>query len=243
MKRGFLLGLLLPVCPALAVVPLVTDDADPVELGHVQINSGWQFSRADTVDLNSLDLIPVMGITSRSEFGMIFGYQWRDGTAGADGITDLTLETKWRLWGKAGDNFKLSTRFDMKLPTASVRLGLGTGDPDADAFLIATCSRGKTSFDWNVGYIKMDASRAVFDADQWFLGQAFRQQWNDRWALIGETYAIIPQGAAGAPLNFDFDGGIQYSVSENFLFSLLVGSAIGRNSPDLTTNFGFTWTF
>ena len=207
--------LLLP-CPMLAVVPLVTDDADLVELGRVQVNSGWQFNRADSADLNSIYLISVVGITPRSEFGTTFGYQWRDGIADTDGITDLTLETKWRLLGQAEDGFKLSTRFDVKLPTASARLSLGTGNVDADTFLIATCGHGKTSFDWDMGYLKVGASRAVFDTDQWFLGQAVRRQLNDHWTLIGETYATIPQGDAAAPLNFDFDGGTQYSAWEDF---------------------------
>jgi hypothetical protein len=39
-----LLALLLP-CEAWAVVPLVTDDADPVDYGRLQFNSGLQFSR------------------------------------------------------------------------------------------------------------------------------------------------------------------------------------------------------
>jgi hypothetical protein len=39
-----LLALLLP-CAAWAVVPLVTDDADPVDYGRLQFNSGLQFSR------------------------------------------------------------------------------------------------------------------------------------------------------------------------------------------------------
>lgn len=243
MKGAVLLTFLLPAGPALAVVPLATDDADPVEPGHVQANSGWQFSRTGSVALNTLYLIPVMGITSRSEFGTIFGYQWRDGATDADGLTDLTLETKWRLVGKAADNFKMSARFDLKLPAAPARRGLGSGDPDADAFLIATCCHGQTSLDWNVGYIKIDASHAAFNADQWFLGQAVRRQLNDHWCVIGETYGTIPQGDAGAAANFDFDAGVQYSLRDNFLFSALVGSAVGRNSPDLTANFGFTWTF
>ena len=32
-------------CAAWAVVPLVTDDADPVDYGRLQFNSGLQFSR------------------------------------------------------------------------------------------------------------------------------------------------------------------------------------------------------
>jgi hypothetical protein len=229
--------LLLP-CAAWAVAPLVTDDADPVEFGKVQLNSGWQFSRTGSVNLESFSINPVFGITSRSEFGATFGYQWRTeaGSANADGITDLTLETKSRLLGKAADPFKLSLRFDLKLPAASKHLGLGTGDTDADGFLIATRCWGKTSLDWNIGYTVVDISHAEFGDNRWFLGQAVRRQLNDKWTLIGETYATLSRSSSA-----NFNVGAQYSVRDDFLFSLLIGSAIGRDSPDLTGSFGFTW--
>lgn len=82
---------------ALAVSPLVTDDADTVEPGHLQLNADWQFSRTASVSLHSIPVNPVFGISSRGELGATFGYQWRDGSgsvpkqADADGITDLTL--------------------------------------------------------------------------------------------------------------------------------------------------------
>jgi hypothetical protein len=39
------------------------------------------------------------------------------------------------------------------------------------------------------------------------------------------------------------EGGTQFTLRKNFLLSVLAGSAIGRDSPDLTGYFGFTWTF
>ncbi len=238
------LPLLLAATPAFAVSPLVTDDADTVDRGQLQLNTGWQFSRTASTKSSAIPLNPVYGIAARGEFGLTFGYQWRN-EAGheADGLTDLTLETKWRLLGKADDNFKVSARFDLKLPTAPDESSLGTGKPDADLALIATRTWGKTSLDWNIAYDAVDLSRGDFRDDRWFLGQAVRQQLNDRWTLIGETYATFPQGRAGAPANFNFDGGAQFALRENITLSLLVGSASGRNSPDLTSYLGLSWTF
>ena len=70
-----------------------------------------------------------------------------------------------------------------------------------------------------------------------------RQQLNYRWALIGDAYATFSQGNPGASANFNFEGGVQFNLHKNFLLSVLAGSAVGRDSPDLTGYFGFTWEF
>jgi hypothetical protein len=53
----------------LAVSPLVTDDADTVEAGKLQLNCDFQFVR----------------LTPRLELGAIFGYQRRDGSGSQSG--------------------------------------------------------------------------------------------------------------------------------------------------------------
>ena len=225
-----------------AVVPLVVDDADPVDFGHLQLNSGLQFSRMASTNLYDYSVNPVYGITSRSEFGVTFGYLSQNGNGNdANGISDLTLETKWRLIGTATNLFKLSVRFDLKLPTASEPLG--NGEPDADIVLIATRNWGYTYLDWNIGYTAVDVSRSNFGDDRWFLGQALRQQFNDQWTLISDAYVTLSQDKAGGSVNFNFEGGVQFNVRENITLSALIGSAIGQESPDLTGYFGFTWTF
>jgi hypothetical protein len=74
-KKAILLTLLLSPCAAWAVVPLVTDDADPVDSGRLQFNSGLQFSRTASAKSCDYSVNPVLGITSRGEFGATFGYQ------------------------------------------------------------------------------------------------------------------------------------------------------------------------
>ena len=227
-----------------AVVPLITDDADPVAPGHLQLNSGLSFSRMASANFYDYSVNPVYGITSRGEFGVTFGYRSQN-DAGNDfnGISDVILETKWRLLGTDTNQFKLSARCDLKLPAASERLALGTGQPDADLILIATRDWGDTSLDWNIGYTVIDAAHGNFGDDRWFFGQAVRQQLNDRWTLLGDVYLTFSQGRSGAPANFNFEGGPQFSLRENIQLSLLVGSSIGRDTPDLTGYLGFSWTF
>jgi hypothetical protein len=244
MKYGVVLILLLSPCLARAVDPLVVDDADIVDFKQVEFISGWQFSRVDRQDLNTYYVNPNIGIIPDVEFGTQFGYQWLDSTPGVDGITDVAFDTKIGIWGKEDVTpFRLAVRFDADIPTASPRLGLGSGEPDADLFLIGTYTHKNSTLDWNMGYTKVNASRPVFNDDTWFVGQALTQQINDRWAVQAEAYAILPQGSASAPANLDYDAGPVYAITQNFLLTGVIGSGIGHNSPKLSTNFCFVWVF
>ena len=134
-----------------AVSPLVVDDADTVEPGRLQLNAGWQVSRTASESLFSLPINPVLGLNSRAELGATFGYLWRRGATDADGISDLTIASKWHLWHTPDEKFKVTARFDLKVPTASENNGLGTGNWDTGVVLIATREWGRTSVDWNIG--------------------------------------------------------------------------------------------
>jgi len=243
-----LLGLcLLASASALhAVSPLVTDDADTVEPGKVQLNCDFFVTRTGSTTLYSAQINPVRGLTPRLELGAIFGYQWRDGsgsTGDADDITDLTIAPKFCLWQRPDDKLKFSARIDLKLPTASKRNGLGTGDPDLGFVGIATYQFGKTSFDSNLGYYAIDISRTDFDNDRWFIGEAVRHEVNEKWTIVAEAYGLLPNTGAGGHATWYFNAGPQWSVRDNVLVTALIGSAAGHHSPDLTGTFEITLTF
>lgn len=241
--------LLAGMSPARAVPPLITDDADTVDPGQWQLNTGCLFSHTASEQLFVFPVNLVTGLNSRAEVGLTIGYQGRDGagiapeTRDASGVTDLFLETKWHLYQSADENFNVSARFDLKLPTASRSQGFGTGDVDTDVVLIATRSWGETEIDWNLGYIAVDPARGSARDDRWFFGQALRQKLSERWTFISEIFAIVPNTGAGGSSNFHFNAGAQFTVRENLIISALIGSAAGHRSPDLTSFVGVTIVF
>jgi hypothetical protein len=254
-RTAFVARLLLGLCllasasASHAVSPLVTDDADPVEPGKLQLNSDFFVVRTGSTSLYSGSINPVAGLTPRLELGAIFGYQWRNGagatptTSDADDITDLTIAPKLRLWQGPDDKLKFSARLDLKLPTAPKRNGLGTGDPDVGLVGIATYKLGKTSFDSNLGYYAIDISHTDFDNDRWFIGEAIRREVNEQWTIVAEAYGLLPNTRAGGHANWYFSAGPQWSVRDNILVTALIGSAAGHHSPDLTGTFEITLTF
>ena len=244
-----LLFMLLSRSVLLAVSPLVTDDADTVEPGKVQLNCDFFVVRTASTSVYSVSPNPVLGLLPGLEFGAIFGYQWRDSsgpnlaTSDASGVTDLTLAPKFRLWQGLDEKVKFSARMDLKLPTAPGSRGLGTGNPDVGLVGIATYKLGKTSFDSNIGYYSVNIARPKFDDDRWFIGQTVRYELNKEWNVITETYGLLPNTGAGGSANWYFSGGLQSSVRENMVVTALIGSAAGHKSPDVTGTFEVTLTF
>jgi hypothetical protein len=90
-------------------------------------------------------------------------------------------------------------------------------------------------------YSVIDLSSGALGDDHWFLGHAVRRQLSDRWTAIGEIFTILPHGNGSA--NVHFNGGAQLTVRENLVLSALIGSALGHNSPDLTSYLGFTFVY
>ncbi len=122
-------------------------------------------------------------------------------TIDADDLTDLTIAPKLRLWQGLEDKLKFGARMDLKLPIASERHGLGTGNWDIGTVGIATYTIGKTSLDSNAGYYTIEISLADFDDDRWFVGQTIRQTLNEKWTLFAEVFAFLPNTRAGGHAN------------------------------------------
>ena len=236
--------LLLQSSAALAVNPLVVDDAGTVDPCQLQLNAGWRYAR--TSSREPLRRAGESGARSQraaersasrpATSVRAVGIRW------PTGASDVLLSSKWQLWqSKAG--FQLSARVDVKLPAASEREGLGTGDTDLGWVLIATRCWGRTCLDWNAGYVVAGLSRGVSADDTWFFGQAVRIDLGARWTLLAEIFGLVPAGDLAPPSEVRFNGGPQFAVHENLLVSALIGSAAGRGSPDLTSYVGLTWTF
>lgn len=232
--------------PVLAVSPLTTDDADPVTLGHFQLNDGWQFARIGSSLLHGPSINPVLGIHPRGELGFTFGYQWltrHSSPTADDSFADLTFSSKWMLWQSKDDSFRISARVDLKVPTAPARPLLGTGHTDVGLVGIATKTWGPTSLDWNAGYTAANFGDLRLGDDRWFFGQAVRQDISSRWTLIGEVFLLLPRGHRGGTCTVNYYAGAQFLAHEGVLLSLMMGSATGVASPDLAGYLGITCDF
>jgi hypothetical protein len=246
--KQLILGANLLGASALAVSPLTVDDADTVPARHIQLNVVGQYEHARSGSLGSLQSNPVLGLSSRGELGVTFGYLWLCDAATVgpsrwtDGASDVTLATKWRLWPAGEQPLRFALRIDGKVPTASASRGLGTGEVDLGGTLLATWTTGRTSLDFNLGFTALAPFKSTPDDDQWFLGLAVRHEINERWTLLGEAFALLPHGRTADPARMHFQAGAQILVGKT-LVNCLLGTAVGDDDPSFSATIGFTWDF
>ena len=239
-------GLALARLDALAVSPLVVDDADTVERGRLQLNLVWFFDELPGGHTNLVPVNPVVGLTTRGEVGLSFGYLRHETDVPpfglASGPFDVILGSKWKLVRSEG-GLQLTGRVDVKFPSASESDRLGSGDTDLGGFLIATRCWGDVCFDWNVGYLAAALSRGASSDDSWFLGQAVRFSAGERWTIMTEAWGRVPSAGSAPPATGRAQAGVQYGIRENFLVAGLAGAGFGHDAPGLVTTVGLTWVF
>ena len=169
-----------------AVSPLVTDDADTVEPGKLQLNCDFQFLRMSSTSLYLVTHQSGLGLDS--SFGVrrnirLSVARWfrvdpdRQRCRRCNGPDDRAQAPP--VAGPRGQA-EVQARMDRKMPIASERHGLGTANWDNGVVGIGTYTIGKTSLDFNAGFYAIDISRADFDDDRWFVGQTIRQMLNEK---------------------------------------------------------------
>lgn len=158
--------LLLPAI-GLAAHPLITDDAGTQGKGKFQLEVNGQYDS---------DRETVSGVTVKTTGGQAAGtlsygftdsadvvlglpYQWtRTQSDGAvisseRGLSDATLEIKWRFHEKDGWSFAVKP--GLSLPTGNDKKGLGSGKTGYSAFFITTREEKPWAFHLNLGYRQM----------------------------------------------------------------------------------------
>lgn len=233
--------------PLFALSPLITDDADTVPRGRLQLVTGLTFSHSDAVDGWSTPVTPTVGLTDSWEAGLSFGYQWQSTSAGVDsfnasGVLDTVITTKWKWFDQTNQFATLSTRLSVKIPTAPPSESIGTGKTDVGALLIATKSFGATSFDFNLGYTFLDPWGSGVGDDQLFVGQTARHSFGERWVVMGEVFGLLPiSESSNGTANFNV--GFQFFITPSIDLEAAVLQTIGGASNSTSGYIGLTWVF
>lgn len=230
-----------------AAHPLITDDTGTQGRGKFQleVNSGFNYDKERTYDEDAeewitekqtgVEIATILsyGITDNIDIVLGIPYQWfkvkENGEVASkeNGISDISLELKWRFFEKDGLSFALKP--GITLPTGDEKKGLGTGKVTGGMFFITTKEMKPWSFHLNLGYIrnekKVDERKDIWHA-----------------SIAGELEVIKNLKAVsniGIERNSDKTssrhpafilGGVIYSISENFDIDL--GIKKGLNKPE-----------
>lgn len=232
-----------------AAHPLITDDTGTQGRGKFQIELNSEFSHEDEngakADTLAFASVISYGVVETVDAVLGIPYQRiRLEEAGRkdteDGLSDISLELKWRFYEKDGLSFGLKPA--VTFPTGDDERGLGAGKPTYSAFFITSVETDPWEFHANLGYIRNE-NKVDERENLWHASLAAEYEPVERLELVANI---------GIERNSDRNvnthpafliGGVIYEVSENL--DVDVGAKVGLNEPetDYALLAGLAWRF
>lgn len=230
--------------------PLITDDTGTGGKGNAKIKTTMKFDHDD-----------VNGTVRNSEnwaFAVIYGvsdvvnieiaqpYKFKSGKKAngsktkTDGISDASIELKWRFYEK--DNLGFALRPSITLPTGDYKKGLGNGKATYSLFFITTKELNPWVLHFNAGY-KRNENKADECVDLWQLSTA---------AEVEVAKGLKLAGDIGLKRNVDkasnihpayILGGAIYSITKNLKVTAGVKRGLNKAEPDYSLLSGMTVKF
>lgn len=238
-----------------AAHPLVTDDTGTQGKGKFQleVNSEFTYDKERVFDEDAgehvtekttggeLATVLSYGITDNLDIVLGLPYQWnkvkKGGTAESDvdGISDISLEAKWRVFEQNGLSFALKP--GITLPTGDENKGLGNGRASYGLVFITTKKIEPWAFHLNIGYThneyKLRADKEANRKGIWHVSLASEVE-------VVKDLKVVAN--IGTERNSDRTsnthpafilGGLIYSITENL--DIDVGVKGGLNKPETDT--------
>ncbi|MFZ5998172.1 MAG: transporter [Nitrospirota bacterium] len=236
-----------------AAHPLITDDTGTQGKGkfQVEVNSefGYDKEKEEGVTtkerISEVSTILSYGVVDNVDVVLGVPYQWirtkEDGaTTSVDGISDVSLEVKWRFYEKDGLGFALKP--GVTLPTGDDEDGLGAGRATYSLFFISTKELEPWAFHVNLGYIRNE-NKVDDRKDVWH-------------ASIASELEVIKNLRAVANVGIERNtdrtsnnhpafilGGVIYSINENLDIDFGIKGALNKAETDYTFLAGLAWRF
>ncbi|MBP8646258.1 MAG: transporter [Syntrophobacteraceae bacterium] len=231
---GSLLGLMLFSGSVYAARPLITDDTGTQGKGKFQLELGYEFDHDDSggveEDIHNATSVLTYGVTDTVDVVVGLPYQFistkeRRDTRREDGISDMTLELKWRFFEWKG--LSLAAKPGLSIPTGDDDKGLGAGRAGGSFYFIASQELEPWAFHFNAGYERNENS-VNEETDLWHVSLATEVQVSKWLKLVADvgaekntdkednTPAAFLLGGVILPLteNLDLDFGIKGGLTD-----------------------------
>ncbi|MBI5409555.1 MAG: transporter [Nitrospirae bacterium] len=229
-----------------AAHPLITDDAGTQGKGKMQleINSefGYDKERDDDVTTKETGVevaaIVSYGINDNIDVVLGLPYQWaktkEDGetVSDEDGIADMSLEVKWRLYESDGLSFALKP--GLTFPTGDEEKGLGNGRASYGITFITTKEIEPWAFHLNLAYshneYKLEEDKDANRKDIWHVSLASQVEVAEKLSFVANIGVKKNADKASNTHPAFILGGLIYSLSENV--DIDFGCKAGLNKPE-----------
>jgi len=249
--------------------PLITDDTGTQGKGKIQMEVNSEFTKEKEQQYNTdeakwetkketggeLATILSYGITDNTDIVLGLPYQWKktsidgvvttDATEQSDGISDMSLEVKWRFFEKDGLSFALKP--GIRVPTGDENKGLGNGRASYSLMFITTKEIKPWAFHLNLGQTrneyKLQADKEANRKDIWHASLASEVEViKDLKAVANIGIERNPDRASNTHPAFIL-GGLIYSVTENISVDIGLKGGLNKPATDLTFLAGIAFKF
>lgn len=232
--------------PARAMHPLVTDDAGTVgrRNAQVELNAEREHDRRNGADADSLTLAGQFGFGLADSLDLIVGLPYQelraDGAEPARGLSDASIELKWRFARAAG--FELALKPGLTLASGDHDRGLSPGRPTQSAAFIASRALGRGSLHLNAGYSR-NSNLHGERLDLWDLSAAAELPASEALRLVCNVgLARSPDPADGTRPAFALTGFI-YALGRGIELDFGLKAGLSETEPDWTVLTGTTFSF
>ncbi|MBI5410200.1 MAG: transporter [Nitrospirae bacterium] len=244
---------------AFAAHPLITDDTGTQGKGKSQIEINGEYgydkelAEGVTVKETSVEAAAALsyGITDNMDVVLGLPYQWNkskeDGEVGSDvdGISDMSLEMKWRLY--EADGLSLALKPGLSLPTGNENKGLGNGRISYGLTFITTKEAGPWAFHLNLaithnGY-KLEGDKDADRKDIWHASLASEVEAVENLKLVANIGTEKNPDKTSKTDPAFILGGVIYSMTENFDIDFGIKAGLNKPETDSTVLAGISRRF
>jgi len=252
MFKKILLELLMIVVlagTAFAAHPLITDDTGTQGKGKFQfeLNGEYRHESEDGATDNTTAVAGMLSYGATDKLDIVLGIPYQSirtkdsgDTNSEDGISDVSIELKWRFYDSDGLSFALKP--GTTFPTGDEGKGLGAGKMTYSMFFIATKEIKPWAVHLNLGYIRNENN-----------GDERKNLWHA--SVAGEVEVmknLKVVGNIGIQRNTDRTvdihpafilGGVIYSITENFDIDFGIKGGLTKPEANYRVLTGITWRF
>lgn len=234
---------------SLAAHPLITDDAGTQGKGKGQFEINYEYAHESNggvvENTNQIQAVLTFGVLDKVDFVVGFPYQFistkAQGTKTTeDGLSDITLEVKWRFW--EADGLSLALKPGIIVPSGEDEKGLGAGEVGYSIFFIATKELDPWAFHLNLGYGRIE-NTVDERTDIWYVSLASELKvfsWMKAVVNIGAEKN--PDKQSETPPAFIL-GGLIFSVTEHLDLDIGVKGGLTASEDDYSILAGMTFRF
>lgn len=232
-----------------AAHPLITDDTGTQGKGKFQleVNGEYGHDKDDGVTTKTTQLASTLTYGIIDPLDIVFGIPYQhirtkdsESAVSEDGISDVSIEAKWKFYEKDGLSFALKP--GITLPTGDEERGLGAGKVTSHLFFISTKEIKPWAFHLNLGYIRNE-NKVDERKNLWHASLATTVEVIKDLKLVGNI-GVERNTEKGSDIDPAFIlGGLIYSVSENFDIDFGVKGGLTKPETDYSVLAGITWRF